>query len=224
MYEGLQDRAVNLIQTAASSDIIYNALRDEIISGRIQAGERIRQENIANIFNVSRIPVREALKRLEAQGLVQNMRHKGCIVSSLSPKDVEEIYEIRANLEPLVIEKSVENMSEETLAEARKLCDAFTTESDPSLWGERNRLFHETLYKDAGRPFHLKVIDESIDRIDAYLRAQLLLTNGMGRAEKEHLAILEACVNQDGKLAAELTRQHILGSYHSLMEYFKNQK
>lgn len=224
MYEGLQERAVDLLQTTASSDIIYNALRDEIISGRIQPGERIRQENVAGIFNVSRIPVREALKRLEAQGLVQNKRHKGCIVVPISPRDLEEIYEIRATLEPLVIEKSIEHMTSETLEEARKLCDEFSSESDSSRWGERNRSFHQTLYRDADRPFHLKVIDEAIDRVDACLRAQLLLTNGMGRAEEEHVGILQACIDRDGKLAAQRTRDHIMGSYHALVDYFKHQR
>ena len=69
MYEGLKERATDLGKTASSSDVIYNALRDEIISGHMKAGDSIRQEYIAKVFNVSRIPVREALKRLESQGL-----------------------------------------------------------------------------------------------------------------------------------------------------------
>ncbi|WP_085905808.1 GntR family transcriptional regulator [Kiloniella majae] len=215
--------ATNLAKTASSSDIIYDALRDSIISGQIQAGESMRQAHIAELFNVSRIPVREALKRLEAQGLVQSLRYKGYVVSPLSHAEMEEIYEIRANLEPIVIEKSVANMSEETLEEAKEYCDSFSSEAEASKWGEWNRLFHETLYRDAERPYHLKLVGEAIDRVDSYLRAQLVLTNGMEVAIREHHGILEACLQRDGVLAAKRTREHILGSYRVLIDYLGNQ-
>ncbi len=221
MYEGMKDRAIDLGKTASSSDVIFDALRDEIISGNLKAGESIRQEYIAKLFNVSRIPVREALKRLEAQGLVKNERYKGAIVSSLSDDEIEEIYEVRKNLEPLVIKYSVANMRKETLELAREYCDAFSDEEDPAKWGDLNRQFHETLYRDCARPFHLKIISEAIDRVESYIRAQLVLTKGMGVAIREHTAILEACEKGDGEQAAELTRQHIGDSYNSLMKYLR---
>ncbi len=216
--------ATDLGKTASSSDVIFDALRGSIISGQVQAGESIRQEYIANLFNVSRIPVREALKRLEAQGLVQSLRYKGYVVSLLSHAETEEIYEIRAHLEPIVIERSVASMSEETLEEAREYCDLFNTETDATKWGEWNRRFHETLYRDAQRPYHLKLVGEAIDRVDSYLRAQLILTNGMEKAHQEHLGIIDACIKGDGDLAASRTRDHILGSYKMLIEYLNNQK
>lgn len=219
MYEGMKDRAIDLGKTASSSDVIYDALRDEIINGHMKAGESIRQEYIAKIFNVSRIPVREALKKLEAQGLVKNERYKGCVVTSLTNEEIEEIYEVRANLEPLIIALSVASMTKETLDEARALCDEFSKEDDSSKWGEWNRRFHEALYRDSGRPYHLKLIGEASDRIDSYIRAQLVLTNGMDKARLEHKAILEACEKGDADLAAQLTREHILGSYKSLINF-----
>ncbi|WP_428603655.1 GntR family transcriptional regulator [Sedimenticola sp.] len=224
MYEQMKARAIDLGQTASASDVIYAALRDEIISGHLKAGESIRQESVAQLFNVSRIPVREALKRLEAQGLVRNVRYKGAVVSSLTTDEIQEIYEIRANLEPLVIKRSVANMTPETLQEARHFCEAFSAETDSAKWGEWNRQFHEALYRDAQRPYHMKLIDEAIDRIDSYLRAQIALTDGMERARSEHTAILEACVQGDGERAAELTRQHVVGSYEALMDYMNSQK
>ncbi|WP_211212187.1 GntR family transcriptional regulator [Kiloniella laminariae] len=223
VLEGLTGLGIDLAKTASSSDIIYDALRDGIISGQIKAGESLRQEHVAKLFNVSRIPVREALNRLEAQGLVQSLRYKGYVVSLLSPADVEEIYEVRATLEPMVIEKSVAMMTPETLEEARKYCELFSSETDSSKWGEWNRLFHGALYKDAKRPFHLKLIGEAIDRVDSYIRAQLVLTNGMEKARKEHLEILAACVEGDGELAGKRTRKHILGSYKVLRKYLDNQ-
>ncbi|MFT6559286.1 GntR family transcriptional regulator [Sneathiella sp.] len=223
LYAGMKDRAIDLGKIASSSDIIFDALRDEIINGNLKAGESIRQEYIAKIFNVSRIPVREALKRLEAQGLVKNERYKGVIVSSLSDDEIEEIFEIRRNLEPLVLKYSIENMTQETLELARKYCDAFGAEEDSSKWGDLNRQFHETLYRDCQRPYHLKIIGEAIDRIDSYIRAQLVLTKGMGTAVKEHTEILNACEKGDAERAAALTHKHIAHSYSSLMGYLRKQ-
>lgn len=187
--------ATDLGKTASSSDVIFDALRGSIISGQVQA-----------------------------QGLVQSLRYKGYVVSLLSHAETEEIYEIRAHLEPIVIERSVASMSEETLEEAREYCDLFNTETDATKWGEWNRRFHETLYRDAQRPYHLKLVGEAIDRVDSYLRAQLILTNGMEKAHQEHLGIIDACIKGDGDLAASRTRDHILGSYKMLIEYLNNQK
>jgi len=224
LYEGMKDRAVDLGNTASSSDIIFDALRDEIISGNLKAGESIRQEYIAKIFNVSRIPVREALKRLESQGLVKNERFKGCIVSSLKDDEIREVYEIRLNLEPHVIKHSVENISKETLAEARNLCERLSQEKDTAKYGEWNRKFHEALYRDSQRPFHLKIINEVIDRIDPYIRAQLVQKKGIDTAHNEHMGILKACDEGNSDLAAELTKQHIEASYKALMVYLNKQK
>jgi len=215
----MKDRAIDLGKTASSSDVIFDALRDEIINGHLKAGESIRQEYIAKIFNVSRIPVREALKRLEAQGLVKNERYKGCVVSSLSDDEVAEIYELRLLLEPLIIKSAVENIDKQTLKTARTYCEEFSAEENSANWGELNRKFHEALYQSANKPFHLKIIKEASDRIDSYIRAQLVLTEGMEKARIEHMGILEACEKGDGDLAAELTRKHIEDSYSSLKSY-----
>ena len=80
--------AVDLGKTASTADVIYNALRDAIIRGDMPEGETLRQDNIAQIFNVSRIPVREALKRLEAQGLATSVRYKGVVVASMSTSEI----------------------------------------------------------------------------------------------------------------------------------------
>ncbi|NVK19465.1 MAG: GntR family transcriptional regulator [Methylocystaceae bacterium] len=217
----MKERAVDLGKTASSSDIIFDALRDEIISGNLKAGESIRQEYIAKIFNVSRIPVREALKRLEAQGLVKNERYKGAIVSSLSEEEFIEIYEIRLLLEPLVIKEAARRITPETLKIAESYCNEFSAEPDSNNWGKLNRKFHEALYRDSKKPFHLKIINEASDRIDPYIRAQLVLTHGMEQARIEHNEILDACRNGDGEKAAKLTYDHIQDSYNALIPYLR---
>lgn len=214
-------KAFDLGKTASSSDVIFDALRDAIIRGQFAEGEVLRQDSIAQMFNVSRIPVREALKRLEAQGLVTSTRYKGVVVTPLSIADIEEIFEFRALVEPKMIELSVPHMTEQTLTAAQGYCDAFAAETHAERWGDLNRMFHSSLYQDAHRPYYLSIIDKTNDKIDRFVRAQLELTRGMARAKHEHQAIMDACRARDARTAAELTREHIVNAGRTLVAFLR---
>lgn len=219
MAKILNLQASNLGASASSSDVIHDALRTAIIRGEIGEGETLRQDAIAKMFNVSRIPVREALKRLEAHGLVTSVRYKGVVVSPLSKAEIEEIFEFRAMIEPQLIALSVPNMTQESLAYAQSLCDAFAAEPDAGRWGDLNRLFHSSLYVDAGRSYYFSIVAAANDRIERYIRAQLSLTYGRDRAIEEHQMILDACRNGDAQRAADLTRAHITQASASLIAF-----
>ncbi|MCK8484509.1 GntR family transcriptional regulator [Aliiroseovarius sp. S2029] len=209
--------SVDISKTASAATIIFDALKKAIIEGEIEEGAPLRQDEIARMFNTSRIPVREAILRLEEHGLVRSQRYKGAVVSSLSSTEASEIFDFRAVLEPHVIHQAVPRMTPETLAQARSFCEAFHRETDPMKWGDLNRQFHATLYDASGLTYHLEAIDGALNRIDRYLRAQLVLSRGMSRANDEHMQIQEACERGDADKAAELTRQHILGARDSLI-------
>jgi len=195
-------KATNLGATASASDLIFEALREAIVEGELKDGDLLRQDQIATMFNVSRIPVREALARLEEQGLATNQRYKGAVVSSLSLDEIDEMFEFRALLEAEVIRRSVLNISAETLAEASRFAEAFAQETDSNQWARLNRLFHYTLYRDSNRPYHLQVISGALDKIARYLRAQLVLTSGIERARREHAGILDAAMARDSAVTA----------------------
>lgn len=213
--------AVDLGKTASAADVIYGALRDAIIRGQLPEGETLRQDNIAQMFNVSRIPVREALKKLESQGLATSVRYKGVVVASMSVDEISEIFEFRALVEPRVIELAVPNLSAESLEEAQSHCDAFAAETRPERWGDINRQFHAALYGDAHRPYYLSIVNATSDRVERYIRAQLDLTHGKQRARVEHQAIMDACLRRDAKAAAHLTRDHIVNAGKSLVAFLK---
>lgn len=221
MASELNLKAVNLSLTASTSDVIYDALRDAIIRGELAEGETIRQENVAKLFSVSRIPVREALKRLEAQGLVTSVRYKGVVVASMSPSEIEEIFEFRSLVESKLIEYAVEAITPESLELAKGYCEAFAAETDPAKWGDLNRLFHSALYRDSGRPYYLEVVQGANDRVERYVRAQLDLTEGMTRAKRDHDAILEACFKRDVRKAATLTAAHIHNAGQALIGFLR---
>lgn len=214
---------VDIGNAPSAADVVFDNLRRAIISGELEDGQALRQEELAHHFNTSRIPVREALTRLEQHGLVQIRRYHGYTVAGLSRQEVEEICHFRALLEGEVVARAVARMSEATFAKAKKYCEAFSKERDRVLWNDLNREFHYALYEESGLPYHLEAIHAALDKTERYLVDQLTLTAGMSRARQEHKAILEACIARDAKLAARLTREHILGACQRYLEYLDAQ-
>ncbi len=214
-------KAVDISQTASASTIIFEAVRKAIITGELKDGEALRQDDLARMFRTSRIPVREALTRLEHLGLITAQRYRGAVVAGLSPGEAREIFDFRGLVEPEVVRHAVPRMTEADIEQARRYCRAFSDSTDPMEWGDLNRKFHETIYRASGMPYHMTVIDNAMDRVDRYLRAQLLMSDGMGRADEEHRGILAACEAGDADHAARLTAAHIAGARDSLLAHLE---
>ena len=212
-------KPVDISKTASASSIVFEALRKAIVEGDLEVGQPLRQDDIARMFNTSRIPVREAISRLEEQGLVKTQRYRGAVVSGLSAEEAAEIFDLRALIEPEIIRRSVPLMTAQGLRRARGFCEDFSNSNDPMAWGDLNRDFHSELYAASGLKYHLDVVDNAMDRVDRYLRAQLVLSDGMERANREHLGMLEACEKRDADLAAMRTAEHIRGAKDSLLEH-----
>ena len=197
----------------SATDQVFEALRRAIINGQLGDGTPLRQEELARQFATSRIPVREALTRLEQHGLVAIKRFHGYTVAAHSRADIEEICRFRALVEGELIQRAVQQLSPAALAEAKKRCQAFAKESDAARWADLNRDFHCALYEQAQMPYHLQAVVAALDKTERYLVDQLQLTaDARKQARDEHQAILDACAAGDGKAAAKLTRQHILGA------------
>jgi DNA-binding GntR family transcriptional regulator len=212
-------KSMDISATASASTLVFDALRKAIIEGQLEEGEPLRQDEIARLFNTSRIPVREAISRLQEQGLVKTQRYKGAIVAGLSPQETEEIFDLRALVEPEIVRNAVPKMSKDQLALAREKCAAFSASTDPVTWGNLNRDFHEALYGASDLKFFQEIADNAIDRVERQIRAQLVMSNGMERAGREHFGILEACEKGDAELAARLTKEHIQGAKKSLLAH-----
>jgi DNA-binding GntR family transcriptional regulator len=212
----------NLGITPTASEIIAKHLRDAIIVGHFAEGEPIRQDEIAGLFNVSKIPVREALKRLEAEGLVVFHRNKGAVVTKISEPELAQIFEVRVLLEVQAIRLAVPNMTEETFANADRICDEFLDNNDIGHWAELNWELHACLYEPAQRPFLTNLIRSIHDKVERYLRLQMTLGESKERANVEHREIIQACRDRDANKAAELIEQHIIGVCRTLYEHLPN--
>lgn len=217
-------QATDIGRSASAASIIFESLRRAIIDGELADGSPLRQDEIATAFNTSRIPVREALTRLEQHGLIENRRYRGAIVAEISAKEAAEIFDFRCLLEGEVVTVSVSQMTAQSLEQAREYSRAFSDCQEPMEWGELNRKFHYTLYRDSGLEYHLKIIDNALDRVERYLRAQLLMTDGRDQAEREHADILAACEQGNAAAAARLTREHISGAKTALLDYLQSRR
>src|SRR5438876_8102767 len=111
------------VRAPAASEVILQFIRNSITDGSLDEGEPIRQDDVAKLFDVSKIPVREALKRLEAEGLVEFQRNRGAVVRSVSEPEIAQIFEVRAMLESNALKLSVPHMTAKTLRRAEKYCD-----------------------------------------------------------------------------------------------------
>jgi DNA-binding GntR family transcriptional regulator len=209
-------QGVDVSRTVSAGGLVFEALRRAIIEGDLKDGDPIRQDEIARLFNTSRIPVREAIARLEQQGLVKTHRFKGAVVAGLSIIEAGEIFDFRCLVEAQVIRAAVPRLTPALIDEVHAICRACEAAKDSIRWGDLNRQFHATLYRASALPFHLATLDNAMDRLDRYLRAQLLLTDGHARANAEHRAIVDACARGDTDAAEALTLAHIRGAHVAL--------
>jgi len=217
--ETLSDSA---IPRQSLTSAVADKLRDQIIRGEIPEGAQLRQDAIAAQYQVSRIPVREALRQLDAEGLIAIVPNRGAVVPTLSSDDIEELFSIRALLEPEVLKLSIPHLTQEDFAEAQAILRTYVSElrrdDHVSAWGRLNWQFHSTLYSRANQPRFMAIIRNVNNSGERYTRLQLYLTHGIKRANEEHHQILELCRGRDVAAACTLLRQHIEYAGQSLKE------
>jgi DNA-binding GntR family transcriptional regulator len=202
-------------------------LRQRILAGEIRAGQPIRQEQIAQELGVSRIPLREALKQLEAEGFVTIAPHKGAVVSTLSAEEAEELFQLRLQLESWLLREAIPRMREADFAHLDAIIDESRTPNKDASgnlarWGELNWRFHEALYHPAGRPLSLKVLKRVHDNLDRYLRLQIAVTRDWDRAYQDHQDFVALSREGNIEAALALLERHILGTAKALSSTLAN--
>ncbi len=207
---------------------VAEKLRDQIIRGEISEGAQLRQDLIAGQYHVSRIPVREALRQLHAEGLITIVPNRGAIVPELSPSDIEELFAIRALLEPEVLKLSIPRLTPADLGQAEAVLNKYMSElrreEHMENWGRMNWQFHSILYSRAERPHFMSIIRNVNHNGERYTRLQLYLTHGMKRANEEHHEILKLCRKNEVAAACKLLRQHIQYAGQSLKQVLEERR
>lgn len=202
-------------------------LRRRILEGAYKAGAPLRQDALAAEFGISRIPVREALFQLEAEGLVRILPHRGAIVSKLSATEVREVFELRSLLEPRLLRLSVPKLTTDDFDTLRTLLSEYEKELKAGRvlrWGELNTAFHMGLYARAERPRTLTLVSNLLRESDRHTRMQLSYTDGRGRAQREHEELLRLCREGQVRDACALLRSHIDHAGRALIAFIRERR
>lgn len=194
------------------SAAIVDQLRQSILDGTHPAGAQLRQDALGEAYGVSRIPVREALFQLEAEGLVRIVPQKGAIVSELSLEEINDVFDLRRILEPRMLAQSAPRFGAEDftrLDNIQKRFEQAIAAGNISEWGQLNADFHMALYARARQPRTQSIVAALLQTSDRYTRLQLSNTTAMGIAETEHAELIALCKAGTIGEACRFLEQHI---------------
>ena len=211
-------------------DMVYGHLRDRILNGSYAAGQPLRQEEIARSLNVSRVPVREALTRLESEGLVQLRPRRGYLVVALSPEEILEISDIAERLESLAAFEAAKRRTpadvealEAILAEMDRLGALARAGDDEALsaWAAKHREFHARLFFTSGRKSLCRLISLARDQLEPFIRIEISMSDYLRHATAEHKRILDLVRLGAAEEAGALAAEHIKKSCERLLKLAK---
>lgn len=206
--------------------MVADGLRELIFRGLLTGGQPLKQEVIAAQFGVSRVPVREALRQLEGEGLITFYPHRGASVSELSYDEARELNEIRVALETTAIRMATPNLAEDDLRLAEEAIEAADQEEADiaGQWAGLNWKFHMALYAPARRPRLLAMIETLHTNFSRYLCVHFSVTDYKHKAQQEHRELLAICRRKDVDAAEESLKQHISTVTEMLLPYLAGER
>ncbi|MDC0737990.1 GntR family transcriptional regulator [Cognatishimia sp. SS12] len=211
----------SVAQSAAAP--IYRALKASILASDLPAGRALRQSEIAKQFGVSKVPVREALQKLEAEGFVLLLPNKGAFVREVPAEEVLDLLDIRAALESQAVENAVPQMIETDLQALQANLKAYSEAPDIPAWSQLNLEFHRMLCEPCGNTQLMLMLEDIQLRIGPFLRLTVTEASGMERPRRDHDLIVQACLSGNAKEAAALVRRHIQETKKEVAAFMRRQ-
>lgn len=203
------------IRFATKAEAVYQEIRSQILRGVLPPASPLNQDALAPELGVSVTPVREAVRRLESEGLVQFQAHKSVIVSPLSLDELSEIYDVRLQLDPHAAAVATTKASEEALARIEEMARTEVS-SDPLEQATINRAFHRSIYVESGNVLLIEILDRLWERTDRY-RTMLVSTEvDVKTVVREHLEIVVAMRSRRSREVAKLIRAHVMKARASI--------
>jgi DNA-binding GntR family transcriptional regulator len=198
---------------------VFVRLENDILNGKYKPGESLNESKVANELNVSRTPVREAIRQLELEGLVAYVPNKGSTVKGLSTEDIDDIFEIRMKIEGMAAKRAAANITLAQLKELKEVVEFeefYTQKGDTEQILKLDTKFHEIIFKASGS----RLLDRTLTSFHHYIqRARNLSLKDKERAKKaliEHMAIMKAIEVHDKDQAEMLMSQHILNASENI--------
>lgn len=205
-------------KTVSLADQVFEHIERDILSGKYERGEIITESKLSAELGVSRTPIREALRRLEQEHLIEESG-KGSIVIGISEKDLEDIFLIRKQLECLAASMAAKNHTDEQLAELKEtleLQEFYVTKADTEHVKYMDNKFHRILYKLTGSNVFYDTLVPLHRKIQKYRRASLQSKSRATESVLEHRRVYEAIASRDGDLAAKTVLEHIENAYNHI--------
>lgn len=208
------------------TSLIFDKIREDILNNKYTAGDKIVEAKLAEELGVSRTPVREALKQLELDGLVDNIPNRGVVVKGISNQDIHDIYTIRVAIEGIAARWAVERMDDkadnsviEDLKEIYDLMEFYTFKNDTDKILELDTKFHETIYSAT----ESRYLEQVLRDFQLFIKSTRSLSlQSLGRSKhalEEHKAILEGFIEKDAEKAYEASVKHIEGSRKNAQKF-----
>lgn len=198
---------------------VCHILREAILKGDFKPGDRLVQTELADAIGVSRMPVREALRKLEVEGLIEIVPHRGAVVKPFNTEDIREIYALRAQLEKMAVELSAERMTVSDMDQLENLAETMEEAGDASVFVENNILFHRLLIKRCPWPRLTGFIETLWNGFPQ--QTPHILDKQIEKSNLEHRDILEAIKRKDAHHAANLVASHISRTGYTLVARLK---
>ena len=206
-------------------ELVFESLREAIISGTLPPSERLMEIQLAEEMGVSRTPVREAIRKLELEGLVVMIPRKGAYVAGMSIKDIVDVFEIRGALEGLAAELASERVTDDELESMERYLVKISEEiesGDLSKVVETDTDFHTLIYKASRNARLSQIISNLREQIQRFRTTSLSFPGRMKIALEEHRKIVEAISSRDGELARRLAQEHIENAENVMMSMIQH--
>lgn len=202
----------------AARDWVFYVIRTAIIRGVLPGGMPLRQDEISSALSVSHIPVREALRQLEAQGLVRIYQNRGAVVTKLSASELANVMDTRIMLETGTLAAAIPLMTDDTIKTAEKYLEEFSAEQNVENLDSINLKLHFALYEPSRNKVAISLIDQFHANVDRYLHP-FYTEEDIPRVKNiaEHSALIDACGMRDISLAQAILRTHLESTKQALL-------
>ncbi len=208
-------------------DVVFNTLRQAILTGELKPGERLMEIHLANKLGVSRTPIREAIRKLELEGLVTMIPRRGAVVAEITEKSLKDVLEVRRTLDALSVELASDRISEEELNELRMACLKFeeaVKTKDARIIAKADVALHDIIVKATGNQRLIQLLNNLSEQMYRYRFEYIKDESGHATLIEEHRIIYESILKKDKDTAAATAKLHIDNQEKSIMKQIHLEK
>lgn len=208
-------------------DVVFNTLRQAILTGDLKPGERLMEIHLANKLGVSRTPIREAIRKLELEGLVTMIPRRGAEVAQITEKSMSDVLEVRRAVDALCVELACERISDEALEALKEACGGFeeaVKSGDVKKIAQADVAFHDIIVKATGNQRLVQLVNTLSEQMYRYRFEYIKDVSQHGSLVEEHRIIYESLLKKDKETASEAAKLHIDNQEKTIIKQIRLEK